>query len=118
MNQGKILKSKYGEPDAVPVFSSDKTESNSRPYLRIDVNVGEVITKQTGHTCFVIWMVCLNESRIRKGKPFRLNRRIRASWEISDKRLGERLTLLQSLGWLEFQKETGKAPLIVKVKEK
>ena len=118
MNQGKILKSKYGEPDAVPVFSSEKTGSNFRPYIRIDLNAAEALIKQTSHTCFVIWMVCLNESRIRKGKPFRLNHRTRASWEISDKRLGKRLTLLQGLGWLEFQKETGKAPLIVKVKEK
>jgi len=117
MNQGKILKSKYDEPDAIPVFSSEKTKSNSRPYLRFDVNAGEVLIKQTSHTCFIIWMVCLNESRIRKGKPFRLNRSIRASWKISDKRLGERLTLLQGLGWLEFQNATGKAPLIVTVKE-
>ena len=118
MNQGRILKSKCGEPDAIPSINSDKTESNFRPYLRVDVYAAASIINQANRTCFVIWMACLNVSRIRKGKAFRLNCKIREFWDISGKRLGERLTSLQGLGWLEFQKEKGKAPLIVKVKEK
>jgi hypothetical protein len=118
MNSNNIIKSKYGEPDGLLLVDYNETKNKSRPYVSIDKEFAVKIIKKTGGSDFIVWLACMDSFRIRKRKPFRLNLKIRDTWGISGTRLSGRLTRLQSLGWLEFKEERGKAPLILKVNEK
>jgi hypothetical protein len=117
MKNMKILKSKFGEPDAIPLIDSDEVKSKVSPYVRLDLKATCQLIKQTSNCCLIIWVACLNKSRIVRGRNFRLNSRIREQWGIPDKRLKQKLMHLQETGWLKFKSEKGKAPLIIEVRE-
>ena len=118
MDSNNIIKSKYGEPDGLLLVDYNETKKKFRPYVSIDKEFAVKIIKKTGDSDFIVWLACMDSFRIRKRKPFRLSLKIRDLWGISSTRLSGRLTRLQSLGWLEFKEERGKAPLILKVNEK
>jgi hypothetical protein len=118
MNSNNIIKSKYGEPDGLLLVDYNETKNKSRPYVSIDKEFAVKIINTTGGSDFIVWLACMDSFRIRKRKPFRLSLKIRDLWGISSTRLSGRLTRLQSLGWLEFKEDRGKAPLILKVNEK
>ena len=102
--------------DTVTISLKDP-RSNRRPfYISADKETSLSVLNKTSATVFVIWLACVDEIRIRKGRSFRLGEQIRKKWEISPKRLPQQLLKLQELNFLTFETATGKAPLITSVK--
>ncbi len=104
--------------DTVTISLKDPC-SNRRPfYISADKETSLSVLNKTSATVFVIWLACVDEFRIRKGRSFRLGETIRKEWDISPKRLPQQLLKLQELNFLTFEIETGKAPLILSVRDR
>ena len=106
------------ETEETVVMSSKDFVANRKLYISADKEISLSVLNKTSDTVFVIWLACVDEFRIRKGRSFRLGSEVRKKWSISSKRLPQQLLKLQELNFLTFEIETGKAPLILSVRDR
>jgi len=112
-----IIKGENGEPDGILQQPVSCLKSSTKPYARFDLETGQGILSQLPAPCFVIWLACLNQYRIKKGHAFHLGTNLRKMWSISSSRLTQYLEKLQKAGLVKFTIESGKSPLINFVSE-